>query len=343
MERPTVADVCVIFNPNAGRGRARGRLDRLRRGLGARAEFRPTTGAGHADDLAFRASQEGFPIVAAAGGDGTVHEAANGLLRAGRKDVTFAPLPLGSANDYVHSLGLGDDWWERPDPAVGPGLVDVGLATSGQRRRYFVNGLGAGFNALVTRESRRIPRLRGMALYGLAVLRVILFHYQCPVTTVRLDDREPCTGPTLGLSLALGRREGNFVVAPDAQLDDGLFDYVFGRVTSRLDLLSFMVQMAAGRLRTDHPLVRMGRCARAEVQSPAPLIVHLDGEFFCLPEDGVHDLTVEMLPSALRVFRRSKKGTGTFFCGGGGAPAAVKKVPVPFFDRQTVRAPFSSK
>src|SRR5205814_709163 len=184
----------------------------------------------------------------------TVHEVANGLLRSGNSEVIFAAIPAGSANDYVHSLGLADDWQRRPDPAVGPGRVDVGLVRSGGRSRYFVNGFGAGFNGLVTRESRRIRRLRGLALYGLAVLRVILFHYACPVTTVRLDDGEPSTSPTLGLSLALGRREGNFVVAPQASLDDGLFDYVYGRAASRWDLLVFMAQMAMQRLRTDHPL-----------------------------------------------------------------------------------------
>ena len=109
----------------------------------------------------------------------------------------------------------------------GPGAV------AAARSRYFVNGFGAGFNGLVTRESRRIRRLRGLPLYGLAVLRVILFHYVTPTTTVRLDDGEPRTAPTLGLSLALGRREGNFVVAPQAQLDDGLFDYVHGGAVTR--------------------------------------------------------------------------------------------------------------
>ena len=108
----------------------------------------------------------------------------------------------------------------------------------------------------------------------------------------------------LGLSLALGRREGNFVVAPQASLDDGLFDYVHGGAATRWELLVFMAQVAVQRLPTDHPFVRMGRCSRATLHSETPLIVHLDGEFFCQPEDGVHDLEVELLPRALRVFRR---------------------------------------
>ena len=150
----TKAEVCVIYNPAAGRGASRRRVEQLRRDLDARADFRPTSGPGEAEALAVRATEEGFPIIAAAGGDGTVHEVANGILRSEKSAVIFAPLPAGSANDYVHSLGLTDDWWRRPDPDVGPGLVDVGLVRSGARRRYFVNGFGAGFNARWSRARR---------------------------------------------------------------------------------------------------------------------------------------------------------------------------------------------
>jgi diacylglycerol kinase (ATP) len=300
----TKADICVIYNPAAGRGAARRKVDRMRRDLGARAEFRPTSGTGEAESLAFRAAEEGFPIIAAAGGDGTVHEVANGVLLSKKSDVIFAPLPAGSANDYVHSLGLTDDWWRKPDPAIGPGLVDAGVVRSGNRSRYFVNGFGAGFNALVTREARRIRRLRGLPLYGLAVLRVIFLHYTAPVTTVCFDDGEARTAPMLGLSLALGRREGNFVVAPNASLDDGLFDYVHGGQLTRRGMLAFMAQMAAQRLPTDHPFVRTGRCSRATLHSETPLIAHVDGEFFCLPADGLHDVEVQLLPKRLRVFRK---------------------------------------
>src|SRR5262249_21471906 len=99
-------DVCVILNPAAGRNRAERRLGKRRRRWGRRLELRPTTGSGHAERLARQAVQEGFGVVAAAGGDGTVHEVANGILRAGRPEVVFSIVPLGSANDYAYSLGV---------------------------------------------------------------------------------------------------------------------------------------------------------------------------------------------------------------------------------------------
>jgi diacylglycerol kinase (ATP) len=298
-------EVCVIFNPASGRGRASRRLDRLRRAWEGRAVFRPTAGPGQAEELALHAARDGFATVAAAGGDGTVHEVANGLLRAGRPAVVLAVLPAGSANDYAHSLGLDPGWWRRADAGIAPQAVDVGLARAAGRSRYFVNGLGLGFNGAVTRESRRIRHLQGPALYGLAVLRTLCFHYALPPMTVRFDDEEPRRGPTLSLSLALGQREGNFVVAPQAVLDDGLFDYVHAGPLRRWGLVRLLPRLFLGRgLPHDHPALWLGRCRRLRLHSESALTIHTDGELFTLPGDGIGDLEVDLLPGALRVLGR---------------------------------------
>jgi diacylglycerol kinase family enzyme len=297
-------DVCVIYNPASGKGRGRLRLERLRCVLGGRAEFRPTRRPGDGEELALEAAGDGFATVVAAGGDGTVHEVANGLLRSARPDVTLAVVPVGSANDYAHSLGLDAGWWQRRDPVVGVRAVDVGVVRSGARSRYFVNGLGLGFNGAVTLESRRIKRLQGLALYGLALLRALWYHFRCPTMRVRLDSGPERVGPTFALTLALGRREGNFVVAPNAALDDGLFDYLYVGGLTRWQAMRLLPALALGRLPADHPVLSMGRCRRAALTSAAPLIVHTDGEFFSRPEDDVRELEVELLPSRLRVFNK---------------------------------------
>jgi diacylglycerol kinase family enzyme len=110
--------------------------------------------------------------------------------------------------------------------------------------------------------------------------------------------------PTLALSLAIGRREGNFTVAPDARLDDGLFDYVHAGPLPRRALLAFLPGLVTGRLHIDHPAIWTGHCRQARAHSEKPLIVHTDGEFFCLPEEGIRDIDVELLPGALRVLGR---------------------------------------
>src|SRR5215210_8026673 len=86
---------CVIYNPAAGRGKARSRLEAARRRFGPDVVYRPTDGPWHAAELARKAAAEGFARVVAAGGDGTVHEVANGLLAAGRDEVILSVWPLG--------------------------------------------------------------------------------------------------------------------------------------------------------------------------------------------------------------------------------------------------------
>jgi diacylglycerol kinase (ATP) len=295
------ADLCVIFNPVAGRGLAARRLEGLRRTLGARAQFRPTKGPGHAEELALQAAREGFPLVGAAGGDGTLHEVANGLLRAEALGTALAVFPFGSANDYAHSLGLTAGWWERRDLHVELQPVDVGLVRAADgRERYFVNVLGLGFSGLVNLESRRIHWVRGLTRYGLALAKALWLHYRHPLMTVTRDGvvREV---PTLSLSVALGRREGNFLLAPRAELDDGLFDYLHAGPVPRWELLRHFPGMIAGTLPSDHPRLWMGRCREVTVQAAAPLTAHVDGEFFTLPEENVRRLEVSILPGRLRV------------------------------------------
>jgi diacylglycerol kinase family enzyme len=289
-------ELCVIFNPAAGKHRARRRLERIRAGWGERVDFWPTERTGHAAELARAAAEAGYRVVAAAGGDGTAHEVLNGLMTAGRPEVHFSIIPIGSANDYAHSLGLDA---EHPPPAR---AVDVGrIRAPGGREQFFGCNLGLGLNGAVTWESRRIRRLQGMLLYGLATLRALCYHFKTPRMTIRFDDEPPWESPTLLLSVLLGRREGGFVLAPRAQVDDGWFDYVHAADLTRWQVLRFLPRIGLFGPPDAYPKVRQGRCRRVQLTSEAPLIVHTDGEFFCLPEHNVRQLEIELLAGALTV------------------------------------------
>jgi diacylglycerol kinase (ATP) len=295
------AQQCVIYNPTAGYGRAQRHLDSLRRALEKCAEFLPTQGPDHAEELALAAARAGVPLVGAAGGDGTIHEVANGLLRAERPEAALAVYPIGSANDYAHSLGLTAGWWEHGEGAVGLRPVDVGLVRGANgRERFFVNALGIGFTGAVNLESRRVGRLSGLMRYLAGLLRALRYHYRFPVMTITLDGAVQ-TQPTLTLSLGIGQREGNFLLAPKAILDDGLFDYLHAGRLSRWQLLRLVPAGIRGRLPDTHPGYRMGRCREVKLSSEAPLTVHGDGEFFCSPEDDVRSLEVRILSGRLRV------------------------------------------
>jgi diacylglycerol kinase (ATP) len=296
---------CVIFNPAAGRGRARRLVERLRRLSGRAIDVRPTRGPGNATDLAERAVDDGYTTIIAAGGDGTVHEVANGLMRAGHPEVIFGVWPIGSANDYAYSLGVANDWPLKPDRrkklAVRP--VDVGRISIDGRVAYFVNGLGVGFNGAVTHESRRIQGLRGMALYGAAFLTAVVRHFQSPSLAISIDGNEKELR-TLAFSVNVGQREGGFLVTPRAVLDDGQFDYVHAGPLTRWGALTMLPRMATGTLPADHPLIRQGRCREVHIRSAGPIRIHTDGELLVQAGETVTDLSVTLLPAALKVLRR---------------------------------------
>ncbi len=292
---------CVIYNPAAGRGKAEKMLKEIRSAPRADFELRPSTEPQHSVDLARKAVEEGFAKVIAAGGDGTVHEVANGVLQSGRRDVVFSVWPIGSANDYAFSLGM-DEWWKKraENPPTETLEVDVGQATASGRERFFVCNLGVGFNGMVTVEARKTLWLKGLPLYAWAFLKAIVKHFATPVMTIRFDDHEVTT-PTLALSVLNAQREGNFPLRPGADLTDGLFDYMHATRLSRGHLIRFLPKMMSGTLPENHRLVRLGRARRFEVRSEAPLCVHADGEFVCVPADKIHDLIVDVLPRRLRV------------------------------------------
>lgn len=291
------AELCVIFNPAAGRGRAARRLAELGKRWGTRAVFQPTSRPGHATELARQAAEADFRIIAAAGGDGTVHEVANGILQARRPDVHFGILPIGSANDYYASLKL-----EPPPDGQLVRTVDVGLVREpGGREKYFVCCLGLGLGGQVTVESRKIKRLQGVALYGLATLRALWHHYRCPVMELAIDDGPAEKAPTLTLSILVGRREGGFVMAPKACLNDGWLDFMHVGELSRWEVVKFLPKLALSGPPDNYPKVRQGRCRRVKLKSEAPLAIHIDGEFFAVPEDEVRTIEVEIVPAALKI------------------------------------------
>ena len=301
----SVEQICVIYNPSAGRGRAKSRLENLMSHMAGRVVLIPTEGPGHAETLAYQAALAGSPIVGAAGGDGTVHEVANGLLRADKPECALTVLPIGSANDYAYSLGLPADWWLDETRPFGYRQVDVGsIETAGGKQRYFINSAGVGFNGAVTFEARSIKSLQGIWLYSLALLRALWRHYKFPLMRVQLDALTRENTPTLAFSAAIGKREGNFLLAPEAEVDDGLFDYMHAGPIRWWEVLRYLPGMIRGKLPVDHPAFWQGRCREISLQSEQDLIVHLDGELFALPGEGVRDIRIKMLPGKLQVWGR---------------------------------------
>jgi diacylglycerol kinase family enzyme len=292
--------VCVIFNPAAGKRRGRQRLEAVSSAWRSKAEFWPTEGPGHGVELACRAALSGFRIVAAAGGDGTVHEVANGILRAGCPGVCLAVVPLGSADDYAHSLEHDRD--NSSHDSTGARMVDVGVVrTDRGHEAFFVCSLGLGFGPCVTMESRRIQQLQGRLLYGFAALCAMWRHWGHLDLTGTLDGEPFPAGPTLMISVMLGRREGGFMMAPEARLADGWFDGVHAGAHTRWDALRLIPQLSSDGPPRCHPKLHFHRFRRMLIESQQAIAIHTDGEMLCRPEDQTRRVEIELLPRRLLV------------------------------------------
>ncbi len=296
-----------ILNPTANHGRSREIAAVLRTAAaGSESDWCETDAPAHAADLARQAGEQGCDLVVAVGGDGTVHEVINGLMRVGEGTrPALGIVPLGSGNDFAHILGVPLDPAQALQSCLAgrPQSLDIGRVRDGQGRvEYFNNTLGIGFDAVVTIRSRRLTSIHGFMMYFVATLQTILLNFT-PVGMQVETDGEKWEQATVMLTLGNGPREGGgFMVTPQARLDDGLLDYVTVRKISRLTMLRLVPEVMKGT-HARFKQVRMGTCRRMTVSGDRPLYVHCDGEIYAGFGTDVRRLEVEILPAAVRFLK----------------------------------------
>jgi YegS/Rv2252/BmrU family lipid kinase len=265
----------VIANPRAGRGRVSrfvGTFLAAAEARGRDLEFQWTEGPGHGIELGRRAV-ESADVVCAVGGDGTVHEVANGLMP---DPVPLVVIPCGSGDDFAKLVGCPltpEELFDVLDDGVGAKLdvIDTGV-------RYCVNSCGLGFEAQVTKNSRSIRRLKGLPLYLLAVGKA-LAEFRCPRITVTLDDGEEFPGERLLVSVGNGvSAGGGFYLTPDAVPDDGMIDLCMVEKMGRARMLRLLPLSLKGA-HTGRAEVVMRRTRSLTVESSDPLHLHIDGEY----------------------------------------------------------------
>ena len=279
-----MSKIQVILNPAADRGHARELAPQIKAWLCENGEvgWAETTRPGQATELAARACEEGYDVVVAAGGDGTAQEVINGLMEArgaaggGQGETGRSALgliPIGSGNDFAWMVGVAPGVRRTRDLALVKAaveriragqtrMIDLGRICDGTGAcRYFDNGVGIGFDAIVNAESRKLKPLRGFAMYLAAVLKTMA----CTIARRRRFSNSTDNASRshlLMISVANGRRYGGgFYVTPQAELDDGLFDICFVDQVSRVEMLKLMTLFMKGT-QAANPHVHMTRARR---------------------------------------------------------------------------------
>jgi YegS/Rv2252/BmrU family lipid kinase len=303
----------ALVNPRSGGGHASRSLDEVCALLGRRLgpiEVERTGRAGHGIELAREAATQGFDLVVAVGGDGTLHEAANGILDAGR-DTALGYVGLGTGGDFRRSLGLE----HRLDAYVGAiasgrelamdvGKVRYRAHDGSSQTRWFVNVLSAGLGGLVDRYVAGTPKaLGGKAAYFAASARALVAAerglVRCGVTLG--DERHELRLPSYMLAVCNGRYFGGGMhVAPMARVDDGRFEVVSMDARSKLAFAAYSHRIYDAK-HIGAPDVQHFGCDHLALdleneRARDVFLLDVDGE----PLGGL-PVEVELVPRALRV------------------------------------------
>lgn len=304
----------VVVNPRSGGGRAGRTFTEVKQVIERRlgpVDVAMTERPGHAIDLSRDAARAGVPLVVAVGGDGTLHEVANGVLEATGTETAVGYVGQGTGGDFRRSIGL-EHRLDAYVEAIASGRemrVDVGRLTyrargGDTRTRHFVNILSAGMGGLVDQYVADTSKaLGGKAAYFLASARALA---ACQRGRLRCQtalgaDRQERRVDTFMIAICNGRYFGGGMhVAPMAKLDDGRFEVVSMDAPSKLAFMSFSRRIYEGKHLTA-PGVQHFTCDRIAIDienesARRVFLLDVDGE----PLGGL-PLDVELLPKALKL------------------------------------------
>ena len=296
---------CLIINPTAGKKaglttNASGLEDILalleRHEIDA--DVLPTEHAGHGTELARQAVNDGYELVIAAGGDGTVAEVAEGLVAS---NAVLGVLPLGSVMNVARMLGLPRDLDQAAEVIKTRRIarIDVGRARSQAKTSFFMEAAGVGIDAGLFAYFNQLDRGNWRTLKPLFKF---MWRYRPRRVTVRLDGQPRryralmvtvANGPYLGAALTL---------APDAQLDDHQFDVQIFTGFGKFELVRHLLAIAGGR-RVYNPKVLSFRARTVEIEPRKPMMAHADSQPL-----GTTPARFDVVPAALAVIVGGEAG-----------------------------------
>ena len=242
--------------------------------------------------LATQAAAEHVELVIAAGGDGTIHAVAAGLIGT---QSTLGVIPTGTMNNLAHSLNIPDTIPAACE-AIAKGetrLIDVGKVNE----QVFLEVAGVGLEAALFPAAEEIKQPGLLStLHGLVSSLKTLLNFKPTIIRITFDNRQRrpyealqvtiCNAPFYGMHLE---------VVPDIVMDDGLLDVVVYRNFSKLEYLRHAIAISQGR-HTYQPKIVHRRVKSLRINSDQPLDIQVDGVL-----QGTTPAEVTILPGALRV------------------------------------------
>ncbi|MGU3472829.1 diacylglycerol kinase [Paenibacillus sp. D51F] len=287
----------LIYNPTSGREEMKKRLGdiltMLERG-GIETSTHATAGEGDASIAAADAADRGFDMIIAAGGDGTLYEVINGL---GEKEnrPPLGILPVGTTNDFARALGIPRNLeyacelitrqYARP--------IDVGRAG----KKYFINIAGGGSMTELTYEvPSKLKTLIGQLAYYMKGLEKMT-RLRATEVFIQAEGIPEIHEEIMLFLICNSNSVGGFEkLAPDARLDDGLFEVVVLKKCNLAEFIRIVTLALRGEHFNDPHLIHF-KTPRMQITTPDYVQLNLDGEY-----GGTLPCTFTMLPSHLNIF-----------------------------------------
>ena len=298
----------LIRNPISGNPHRQHALDQALTefaSAGWRLDIRQTERKGHARQLAQEAAEQGQQRIIIAGGDGSIGQVADGIVRSGRTDVRMGIIPLGTGNVFAREMGLPFPRSSRDDAAVRAVRIilaedakplDVGVANG----QAFLCWAGCGIDANVTEEVETNlafdKRQSPLKTYIVALLKQ-LRGFKSPQMCVTVDGQEQLQGNfalVIASNIALYARY--LRISPRAYLDDGYLDLLLIDADRLLPFLYTALKIVLLPSARGKRIIRR-RFRQLQVESDQPAPYHLDGDPL-----GTTPLTVTVLPRRLFVY-----------------------------------------
>lgn len=284
-----------IINPKAGKGRALQLIPYIKKYFEDKADeviIRVTEYAGHATEIAKGYSSVEECRIYSVGGDGTVNEVVNGIVGT---QSALGVIPLGSGNDFIRSITPTYDINSILQSTINGVEKYIDLAKANDK--YFINISSIGFDADVVFNAdkfKKVPGITGSMAYVISIIYTIL-KKKISKIKINIDDKEIELNALL-VAIANGRfYGGGMLAAPEAKLDDGLFDICLISEVGRFKILRLFPKYIKGQ-HGQLKEVQFLRGKKVKIKSNEELRLNIDGEIF-----SCCTIAFEIIESGIRV------------------------------------------
>ena len=293
----------LIVNLTAGGGKPNHHLETVLKCLkenGLNFKVCITSHQGEAVELAQNAADNGAELIVSVGGDGTVNEIVNGIMKS-KNDPSLGIIPLGWANDFIKSTDIPSDIIEACKILIKGKTkkIDVGAINN---QIYFANICGIGFDAevahLANQLKNRHPNWNTLSayVYVFATIKKLLSPFSYHEVKIKFDGQE-IHSKILFIAVGNGKiYGGRFKITPEAVLDDGLLEVCVVEEMGRFKYLSIIPKVFKGTHESIKG-INFYRAKEVVIQSSEPVLAQVSGEVI----EGQKEFNITILPKSLKL------------------------------------------